>query len=130
MGAPRIPEICCASRGYGSPPGKRRAYTWRLGAATPETVFSPEETNPTVKLEEYLQTCRELNALCTQNGWIDSDTLQVDVLDQGPASVLAAVTFEEILMEGAGCVAGRVSCYGRVKAHLGPAGDVERLEIL
>ncbi len=81
-------------------------------------------------LEEYLQQCRELNELCTQNGWIDNDTLRVDILDQDGQSVLAAVTFEEILMEGAGCVAGHVPCYGRVRAELTESGDVERIGIL
>ena len=83
-----------------------------------------------MKLEEYLRTCRELNAFCTQNGWIDDDTLQVDVLEHDRTSVLMAVTFEEILMEGSGCVAGRVACYGRIRAHLSPTGDVKQLEVL
>ncbi len=83
-----------------------------------------------MKLDQYLKTCRELNAFCTQNGWIDDDTLRVEVLENHRTSVLAAITFEEILMEGSGCVAGRVACYGRVRAHLSPAGDVEQLEIL
>ena len=83
-----------------------------------------------MELEEYLHQCRELNALCTQNGWIDNDTLRVDVLEKNGRSLLAAVTFEEILMEGAGCVAGRVSCYGRVRVSLTEDGQVERLVIL
>ncbi len=81
-------------------------------------------------LEEYLHQCRELNALCTQNGWIDNDTLRVDILEQNGPNILAAVSFEEILMEGAGCVAGRVSCYGRIRARLTENGQVERLDIL
>ena len=81
-------------------------------------------------LEKYLQQCRELNALCTQNGWIDNDTLRVDILEKNGPNILAAVSFEEILMEGAGCVAGRVACYGRVRARLTENGQVERLDIL
>ena len=83
-----------------------------------------------MELEEYLHQCRELNALCTQNGWIDNDTLRVDILEKNGPNILAAVSFEEILMEGAGCVAGRVSCYGRVRAWLTENGQVERLDIL
>ena len=83
-----------------------------------------------MELEEYLHQCRELNALCTQNGWIDNDTLRVDILEQNGPNILAAVSFEEILMEGAGCVAGRVSCYGRIRARLTENGQVERLDIL
>ncbi len=83
-----------------------------------------------MSLEQYLRQCRELSALCTQNGWIDNDTLRVEILERNDRDVLAAVTFEEILMEGAGCVAGRVSCYGRVRARLSEDGEVDRLEIL
>ena len=83
-----------------------------------------------MKLVEYLHQCREINAFCTQNGWIDNDTLRVDIVRRDGLTLIAAVTFEEILMEGAGCVAGRVPCYGRVRIRLTKNGDVERLEPL
>ena len=81
-------------------------------------------------LDEYLHQCRELNTLCTQNGWIDNDSLRVEILERNGASILAVVTFEEIVMEGAGCIADRVACYGRVRAWLTETGDVQRLDIL
>ena len=83
-----------------------------------------------MKLRQYLLECRELNAFCTQNGWIDNDTLQVDIVERDGLNVIAAVTFEEILMEGAGCVAGRVPCHGRVHVRLSEEGDVEALDPL
>lgn len=83
-----------------------------------------------MELEDYLHTCRELNLLCTQNGWIDNETLQVEVVERHDRSLLAAVTFEEIVMEGAGCIAGRVPCYGRVRVQFNETGDVDRLEVL
>gem|GEM_PF-526109 len=83
-----------------------------------------------VKLEDYLAGCREITAFCTQNGWIDGETLRVDVLERSGPSLLAAVTFEEVLMEGSGCVAGRVGCYGRVRVTVDENGDVQRLEPL
>lgn len=83
-----------------------------------------------MELDDYLRNCRELNLLCSQNGWIDSDTIRVEVVEQGPDSVLTNVRFEEILMEGSGCETGRVTCYGRVRAYLSPDRQVERLEVL
>jgi hypothetical protein len=78
---------------------------------------------------QYLHQCRELAALCTQNGWIDNDTLHYEILEADAESVLAIVEFEEQLMEGAGCPAGRVSCYGRVRLLLDKEGRVTRAEI-
>ena len=74
--------------------------------------------------------CPDLARLCSQNGWIDNDTLEVEVLEQGRDTLLAAVTFEEVIMEGAGCIAGRVPCYGRVRARLDPSGRIESIEVV
>ena len=83
-----------------------------------------------MSIDDYLRSCRELSTLCSQNGWIDNDTLAVEVLEQDDHSVLAAVAFEEILVEGAGCVAGRVPCHGRVRIRLTEGGEAEGIEIL
>jgi hypothetical protein len=77
----------------------------------------------------HLRTCRELAELTSQNGWIDNDTLAVDLLDGGAGWLLVSVRFEEVIVEGAGCVAGRVPCSGRVRLTLGPAGEVTGLEL-
>ena len=82
------------------------------------------------ELEAYLRSCRELALLCTQNGWIDNDTLAFEVIEQQGNAVIAAVTFEEVVMKGAGCVGRRIPCYGRVAARLGTDRRVQRLEIL
>lgn len=65
-----------------------------------------------------------LASLCRQNGWPDSDSLKVDVLERTASTVLCAVSFDEILMEGAGCVAGRVPCWGRFRLNVDSAGSV------
>jgi hypothetical protein len=95
-------------------------------------MTSPSEPSAglAVGLRDYLLTCRELAALCSQNGWIDNGTLAVDVVEDHGREVVAAVTFEEVIMEGAGCIAGRVPCYGRVRAHLGSGGEVDAIDIL
>ncbi len=69
-----------------------------------------------------------LASLCTQNGWPDSDSLKVEVLERTVAGVVCAVSFDEILVEGAGCVAGRVPCWGRFRLDVDPAGQVVHAE--
>jgi hypothetical protein len=81
-------------------------------------------------LMQYLTVASELSQLCTQNGWIDNDTLHVDILERQPHALLAAVTFEEIVMEGAGCIAARQPCYGCVRAHLNDAGEVTTITVV
>lgn len=81
-------------------------------------------------LHEYLLSCRELAQLCTQNGWIDNDTLRYEVVHESPEAMVAEVRFEEVIMEGAGCIADRVACYGKVRARLNERGEVESLNIL
>jgi hypothetical protein len=44
--------------------------------------------------------------------------------------VLLAVTFEEVIMEGAGCIAGRVPCYGRVRVRLDARGRIESIQVV
>lgn len=82
------------------------------------------------EVREYLLRCRELAALCSQNGWIDDDTLSIDILEEDDDGVTCAVTFEEIVMEGSGCVAGRVPCYGRVRLGLDETGEVTGMDVL
>ncbi len=64
------------------------------------------------EIRECLLSATELSELCSQNGWIDSDTVGYETKQRTENSLIISVQFEEILMEGAGCVAGRVSCYG------------------
>lgn len=65
-----------------------------------------------------------LARLCTQNGWPDPDTLQVEVVEKQPDSLVCSVSFEEVIMEGAGCIAGRISCWGRYRLLLGAQDTV------
>lgn len=81
-------------------------------------------------IKEFLTRCPELSRLCTQNGWIDNDTLEIEIVEQQLGSVTLNVRFEEIIMEGAGCIAGRIPCYGKLQLKLGADGDVREMEIL
>ncbi|NOX27827.1 MAG: hypothetical protein GXP21_06525 [Gammaproteobacteria bacterium] len=67
-----------------------------------------------LEISHLLATNRELAVLCSQNGWIDSATLSYDLIEQSDNSVKLKVRFDEIVMEGSGCVAARISCYGYV----------------
>lgn len=78
---------------------------------------------------DLLTTVPELAELCTQNGWIDNDTLAYEIIAENASEVLLAVTFEEVVMEGAGCIADRKPCYGRVKLIRRENGDITRFEI-
>lgn len=80
-------------------------------------------------IHDYLLSCRELSALCSQNGWIDNETLEVQIVDARPDQILAAVQFDEVIMEGAGCIAGRVPCFGHVRMRLDGAGNVVGMDI-
>ena len=89
----------------------------------------PGYRNSMHDVEKYLLTCRELCRFCSQNGWIDNDTLRFEILQQDKHFVLVNVEFEELLMEGAGCLAGRVSCYGQIRLCLDESGRIVRSEI-
>ncbi|BAU47145.1 hypothetical protein SVA_0564 [Sulfurifustis variabilis] len=77
------------------------------------------------RLEDYFARTPRLAELCTQNGWPDPETLRVEVLDRDGDALLCSVSFEEVIMEGAGCVAGRVDCWGRYRVSQGDDGDID-----
>ena len=81
-------------------------------------------------LLDYLKTAPELSRLCTQNGWIDNDSLRYDIIEQGDHQLVLAVEFEEIIVEGAGCVADRKSCYGRIRVVKQDNSTFRSIEIL
>ena len=75
-------------------------------------------------IRRYLLNCRELAALCSQNGWIDDASIRFTVDQRDDRRALVSVTFTEILMEGAGCVAGRVSRFGQLRLEFDDNGQV------
>jgi hypothetical protein len=81
-------------------------------------------------IDRYLMSCRELTAFCSHNGWIDTSTLEYDIIEQNDHHVIAFVQFEEIILEGADCVAERILCEGRLRLTLDRYGQVERAELL
>jgi len=75
-------------------------------------------------IDRYFAETTLLATLCSQNGWPDNDSLKVEVCEQTASGAVCSVTFEEILVEGAGCIAGRVPCWGRFRLEWDAAGRV------
>ena len=81
-------------------------------------------------IERYLMSCRELTAFCSQNGWIDRDSLYYEIIEENDRCIIALVQFEEILTQGSGSIAGRVACQGRLRLTLDRYGQVSHAELL
>ncbi|WP_286292595.1 hypothetical protein [Methylomarinovum tepidoasis] len=80
------------------------------------------------QVAEFLRRWPGLRVFCTQDGWIDNDTLSFEIQQANEREVLVAVRFEEILMEGSGCVAGREPCFGKLRLKLDADGSVRSAE--
>jgi len=81
-------------------------------------------------IEKYLRSCRELSEFCSQNGWIDNSTLILEVLFENDRKAIVDVRFEEIIMEGSGCVAARIPCWGKMVLELDKCGRVIRSRLI
>jgi len=81
-------------------------------------------------IERYLMSCRELAAFCSQNGWIDNNSLRYEIIEQNDHCVIAFVQFEEILMDGSGCAGRRIPYQGRLCLTLDHYGQVSHAKLL
>ena len=81
-------------------------------------------------IESYLKSCCELSRFCSQNGWIDNESLHYAVTWIKDDEILVDIEFDELLMEGRGSLAGRASCFGQMRLRLDKYGQVVRCEIL
>jgi len=75
-----------------------------------------------VKLDHFFRVWPELARLCSQNGWIDSQSLRVEVVEHEGDRLIVALAFEEIVSEGA----ARVPCFGQACVEVGDNGEVAR----
>lgn len=80
-------------------------------------------------IQKFLFSCRELNAFCTQNGWIDNESLTFEIAEQTTDYSVVSVKFIEVIMEGAGCIADRISCFGRLKLFFDTNGQIITVQI-
>jgi hypothetical protein len=81
-------------------------------------------------IERYLMSCRELTAFCSQSGWIDSKTLDYEIIEENDHHVVAFVQFEEIILQGPDCAAVRIPCQVRLRLTLDRYGQVDHAELL
>jgi hypothetical protein len=81
-------------------------------------------------IETYLKSCGELSRFCSRNGWIDNGSLHYAVTWLTNDEILVDVEFEELMTEGGGNLAGRVSCSGQMRMFLDKYGQVVRCEVL
>ena len=79
-------------------------------------------------ITQLLETCNELSAFCTQNGWIISDSIAYEILERYSDHLLIYVTFLESIMEGSGCQCDQKSCYGRMRLNLNVQGNIVGIE--
>lgn len=79
-------------------------------------------------ITHLLQNCKELNAFCTQNGWIINESIYYEILERKPESLLIYVTFQESIMEGSGCQCDQKSCYGRLLLKLNAKAEIIGIE--
>lgn len=79
-------------------------------------------------VERYLKSCRELVELTQYNGWIDNDTLKVQLVSEEPGRVVAEVQFEEIFISA--CCEERAERWGRVALSLNGEGEVTAMSVL
>jgi hypothetical protein len=82
----------------------------------------------TLAITHLLQNCKELNAFCSQNGWIINESIHYEIIERQPESLLIYVTFLESIMEGSGCQGDQKSCYGRLRLLLNDQGDITGVE--
>lgn len=75
-------------------------------------------------IQDWLRTSTLINRFCTQNGWIDDDSVHYEVSSEHEDWRRINVYFTELVMEGSGCIAGRVDCFGQVDLRLDGAGRV------
>lgn len=80
-------------------------------------------------IAQLLETSNQLNAFCTQNGWIISDSIAYEILERYSDHLLIYVTFLESIMEGSGCQCDQKSCYGRLRLNLGVDSHIIGLEL-
>jgi len=76
------------------------------------------------QIAAYLARCRELAGYCSQNGWIDNESIDFDIQESAARRVVVAVKFTEVIMKGAGCEARRMPCFARLVLHFDARGEV------
>ena len=73
---------------------------------------------------------RNQTRFCSQNGWIDKDSLRYIVIWETINEVRVDIVFDELLKDGCNYRAGKVSCRGQMRLLLDSRGRIARAEVL
>ena len=69
-------------------------------------------------IDRYLQSSDDLSAFCTQNGFVDPQTLHFDVLSHHEGWVIVAVEFMEVVEADSREHLSNRPCFGRLELRL------------
>lgn len=82
-------------------------------------------------IRRYLLDSPQLGAYCRQNGWIDNDSLRYEIEWRTAAEAIVRIRFEEVIMEGSGCIANRLEHFLKLQFRFAADSDaVETAEPL
>jgi hypothetical protein len=81
-------------------------------------------------IESYLKTCRELARFCSQNGWIDGESLRFNIIMEFGNELIVDIQFDELMVEGSGSIGKRIPCHGQLHLVTDRYGHVIRAEVL
>lgn len=89
-----------------------------------DTIGNPFNRPDADRIAQWLRSTPLVSEFCTQNGWIDDDTMRYEVCGQDDRGVWINIYFTEVVMEGSGCVADRVDCFGQLALRLDDRGEI------
>jgi hypothetical protein len=81
-------------------------------------------------IDTYLKSCRELARFCSQNGWIDVDSLRYRVIKEFGNELIVEIEFDELMRAASGDIADRIPCRGQLHLVTDRYGHVLRAEAL
>lgn len=81
-------------------------------------------------IRDYLERCSELAKLCTQNGWVDNESLTFEVRSFNVDEAIVTVFFDEVIKQGAGSPVDRVACFGKLRVLRDGEGMFVAAEII
>jgi hypothetical protein len=81
-------------------------------------------------IETYLKSCVELARFCSQNGWIDSNSVRYQVIREFGNEIIIEIEFDEMLQAGTDTVVERIPCRGQLHLLTDRYGHVVRAEVL
>lgn len=76
------------------------------------------------KIADYLSSCRELANLIDSGGWLDTDSLEFEIVNNAEREVTVAVRFVEVVTNAYGGPVERLDRQGYLVLALDAYGDI------